>query len=80
MAFLHDNPRARWGLLGPGHLGAQEASVVRVVEYCNEQIQPNLPEKQHITTCSKAMQCGSHGHLCCSPLRGLVLRACAALP
>lgn len=46
--------RATWGHLGPGHLGAQGASVVRVVDYCNEQIHPNPPEKSQITTCSKA--------------------------
>lgn len=42
--------RARWGHLGPGHLGAQGASVVGVVDYRHEQIQPSPPENQQTTT------------------------------
>lgn len=77
--------RATWGHLGPGHLGAQGASVVRVVDYCNEQIHPNPPEKSQITTCSKAKAmpprvrpvplllisgCGAECRHCCVALPG----------
>lgn len=53
--FFLGNRRARWSFLGPGHLGAQGAPVIRVVDYCNEQIERNSPQRP--------MSCWSHSHL-----------------
>lgn len=73
--------RARWGHLGPGHLGAQGASMVRVVDYCNEQIQPNPPEKSQITPAQRPRPWPPGFVPCrCPSSQGVVLSAGAAVP
>lgn len=70
--------RAWWGHLGPGHLGAQGASVVRVVGCCHEQTRPNPTEKEQTTTCSRP--CSGPGFVPRRAPRGVVLcRRCSAL-
>lgn len=73
--------RARWGHLGPGHLGAQGASMVRAVDYCNEQIQPNPPEKSQITPAQRPRPWPPGCVPCrCPSSQGVVLSAGAAVP
>lgn len=45
--------RGPGGVTWAGHLGAQEPAVVRVVDYCQEQVQPNPPAKQQTAVCSR---------------------------